>query len=101
MRKSAILALFVAHLVLPFHLSSTPTLQVTHSFENTQSSSISQELAEKILRKVSQDHGYDLGCICSGYAKGTVTIDKDPIGYTVTIREDGGSIATIQILDNL
>ena len=60
---------------------------------------ISQELVEKILRKVEQDYGFDYDCLCAQFKAGEVLIDKVPQGYRVAI-DDGGA-GVLLVIDDI
>ena len=88
MRKLLFVALLGCVLTFPGKVeasTSTSTMLV-------EDSQISQELVEKILRKVEQEYGYDYDCLCAQYKAGEVLIDKVPEGYRVEIADGGAGI---------
>lgn len=101
MRKFTIIALMALCFALPgtVQASSNSYHFITENISTN--NQISPELVEKILKYVAVEHGYDFQCLCADYGKGKIEIDKDSIGYRVTLNNDGGSTAIIQILEDI
>ena len=101
MRKFTFIALLGACLAVPGSLSASSNSQPYHVAIAQCSSEISPQLIAQILKYVGFEYGYDYLCLCEEYAKGNIQIDKSPLGYQVTIQEDGGGLTVIEILEDL
>lgn len=94
MRKIFFIALVGACITFPGKADATTVFSTSIEMVVEQGE-ISQELVERILRYVGQELGTSYECLCSQYAKGELTIEKDLNGYLV---RDGGGLS-ILIMD--
>lgn len=96
---------FIALILLCFTVSGNIEAKTTHTANEIElqyeADPISPELIEEILRNVSVEYGYDFSCLCTAYQKGTISIDKGNLGYTVAIQEDGGGLTILEIIEGI
>ena len=92
---SALVALFVT---LPGGANATANAQPIYSV--SANSTIDQNLREEIFKKLHASSGLCFNALCKLWDDGKLEIEKNPVGYVVSLNNASGTVI-IGVIDDL